>query len=318
MAQPPGSEPAADSTGPSLDAGPSRWQSASNVQQTAGTNRWQSMIASRAAATAAAAVPTPSTTSAPVASTSPSGNAASQRQQTQVNARPVHDSTQPSSTTPVVRRTTQLNSILVSTVQKGNPVITHIRNVPWEYSEIVSDYQVGATSGVLYLSLRYHLLHPEYIHVRIQRMGHSYALRIMLVLCDVDNHQAAIRELTKTAAEAAKYLEMYKQLERKAPDVIKERVDSSYISHLTSALTSIRGVNKTDVVTLASNFGTFKNIVSAPAETLMTLPGLGDKKVKRLRDAFESPFLVQQAQAKRRVQQSAARDAGEAGLNELN
>lgn len=46
--------------------------------------------------------------------------------------------------------------------------------------------------------LRYHLLHPEYIHTRIKKLGHAYALRIMLVHCDVENHQAAIRELTKT------------------------------------------------------------------------------------------------------------------------
>lgn len=39
------------------------------------------------------------------------------------------------------------------------------------------------------------------------------------------------------------------------PDMIKERVDNDYMSHLNSALTSIRGVNKTDVLTLISNFG---------------------------------------------------------------
>lgn len=36
--------------------------------------------------------------------------------------------------------------------QKGNPVIGHIRQVPWEYGDIKCDYQVGATAGVLYLS----------------------------------------------------------------------------------------------------------------------------------------------------------------------
>jgi DNA repair protein Rad10 len=46
-------------------------------------------------------------------------------------------------------------------------------------------------------SLRYHLLHPEYIHTRIKALAHSYALRLMIVHCDVDNHQAAMRELTK-------------------------------------------------------------------------------------------------------------------------
>lgn len=37
--------------------------------------------------------------------------------------------------------------------------------------------------------------------------------------------------------------------------MIRERVDDSYMAHLTSALTSVRGVNKTDVTTLVSNFG---------------------------------------------------------------
>lgn len=45
--------------------------------------------------------------------------------------------------------------------------------------------------------LRYHLLHPEYIHGRIKNLGQSYGLRLMIVHCDVDNHQAAMRELTK-------------------------------------------------------------------------------------------------------------------------
>jgi len=57
------------------------------------------------------------------------------------------------------------------------------------------------------------------------------------------------------AQEVGRYLETYKQFERKPPDLIKERVDDSYMAHLTSALTSVKGVNKTDVTTLVSNFG---------------------------------------------------------------
>jgi len=45
--------------------------------------------------------------------------------------------------------------------------------------------------------IRYHLLHPEYVHTRIADLGQSYSLRIVLVHCDADNHTAAMRELTK-------------------------------------------------------------------------------------------------------------------------
>lgn len=55
-------------------------------------------------------------------------------------------------------------------------------------------------------------------------------------------------------------METYKQFERKPPDLIKERVDNSYMAHMTSALTSVRGVNKTDVTTLVSNFGVRQNV----------------------------------------------------------
>ena len=34
-------------------------------------------------------------------------------------------------------------------------------------------------------SLRYHRLHPEYIHQRIERLGLSYNLRILLLMCDI-------------------------------------------------------------------------------------------------------------------------------------
>ena len=35
------------------------------------------------------------------------------------------------------------------------------------------------------ISLRYHRLHPEYILTRIEKLGQSYNLRILLILCDV-------------------------------------------------------------------------------------------------------------------------------------
>ena len=94
------------------------------------------------------------------------------------------------------------NSIIINPCQRLNPIVECIRNVPKEFGEITPDYQVGRTTGVLFLrfflviywfylwteyhrSLRYHRLHPEYIHQRIERLGHSYNLRILLLMCDI-------------------------------------------------------------------------------------------------------------------------------------
>ncbi|EED78769.1 predicted protein, partial [Postia placenta Mad-698-R] len=186
---------------------------------------------------------------------------------------------------------------------RGNPVLEHIRNVGKEVREIVADYQVGRTTGVLFLSLRYHRLHPEYIHKRIEELGNSYNLRILLLMCDVSEHQEPIRELTKiclinnitimvawTPEEAGFYLSTYKQFEHKPPDLIKERVDKSYHAMLRTALTSISKVNKTDVETLRTSFGSFAAISRATTEQLQNLPGFGQVKAKRVVDALEKPF----------------------------
>lgn len=49
-----------------------------------------------------------------------------------------------------------VNSLLMSMrngrKQKGNPVIQSIRSVPWEWGDVKCDYQVGPTTGVLFLS----------------------------------------------------------------------------------------------------------------------------------------------------------------------
>ncbi|KAH8080281.1 DNA repair protein rad10 [Cristinia sonorae] len=195
------------------------------------------------------------------------------------------------------------NNIIVNPCQRGNPILECVKNVGKEFGDIVVDYQVGRTTGVLFLSLRYHRLHPEYIHQRIERLGHAYNLRILLLMCDVTEHQEPIRELTKiclvnnitimvawTPEEAGFYLTTYKQFEHKPPDLIKERVDKDYPTVLRNALTSISKVNKTDVETLRTSLGSVAAIARASSDRLQNLPGFGQVKVKRIKDAFEKPF----------------------------
>jgi len=199
------------------------------------------------------------------------------------------------------------NRILVNPCQKGNPVLLNIRNIAWEYSNIVPDFQVGETSCVLYLSLKYHRLHPEYIFRRIEELGNRYLLRILLIFVDVTHNQSFIRELTKltmdnnitvvvswSVEESGRYLETFKSYENKPPDLIKEKVDNDYYSKLTDFLTQVKSVNKTDVLTLISNYGTVKRIVEASPTSLVSCSGFGDQKANRLANAFREPFIVKE------------------------
>jgi DNA excision repair protein ERCC-1 len=92
--------------------------------------------------------------------------------------------------------------------------------------------------------------------------------------------------------EAAQYLETYKLYENKSADTIKERVDEKDPkAQLANCLLKIKGVNKTDVATLASTFGSMRGIISASMAELAMCPGIGPVKVRRIFDAFHAPFL---------------------------
>ncbi|ELU40907.1 Rad10 domain-containing protein [Rhizoctonia solani AG-1 IA] len=166
-------------------------------------------------------------------------------------------------------------------------------------------YNRGLSGWLYHRSIisKYHHLHPQYIFSRFEKLGKNYDNRILLILCDVvssmspfacffltapkSEHQSSIKELTK---EVGQYLATYKLYEFKSHQIIKERVDNDYQSVLRAALTTVRGVNKTDVMTLKTNFGSFSNIAHAATEDMQLCPGFGPTKVRRLYEAFNRPF----------------------------
>lgn len=85
----------------------------------------------------------------------------------------------------VNKNISKTNCVLVNPKQRGNPILKSISNVPWEFDDsIIPDYVVGATAGILYLSLRYHQLNPDYIHNRLKELGKRFELRVLLVQVD--------------------------------------------------------------------------------------------------------------------------------------
>lgn len=195
------------------------------------------------------------------------------------------------------------NAIIVSRRQQGNPILKHIRNVRWAFGDIVPDYLLGQNTCALYLSLRYHLLHPDYIYYRIRELQKGFKLRVVLCHVDLEDVIKPLHEVTRTALlhdctllcgwsveECARYLETIKIYENKPADIIQERTDNDYLSRLSNTLTTVRHVNKSDVVSLGSTFGTLSGIMGASMEELARCPGIGERKVKRLYDTFHEPF----------------------------
>ncbi len=200
------------------------------------------------------------------------------------------------------------SAILVSTRQKGNPILNYVRSLPWEYSDIPCDYVLGATTCALFLSLKYHRLHPEYIYSRIRALGKLYNLRILLTMIDITNHEEALKELSKTsminnltlilcwsAQEAGRYLEIFKSYEHASPASIRAHQAESYKESLTEFVTTPRSINKTDAASLISNFGTLRAAVNAQPEELALVPGWGEKKIKAWCSTMRENFRVKKA-----------------------
>lgn len=202
------------------------------------------------------------------------------------------------------------SAILVSPRQKGNPLLKSIKAVPWEYSDIPADYVLGLTTCAFFLSIKYHRLHPEYIYNRIRQLQGKYQLRILLTLVDVDDHEEPLRELSKTslinnvtvmlcwsAAEAARYIELYKTYEHASPasTAIRGQRAETYGDRMVAFVTAPRSVNKTDAVGLVSNFGSLRTAVNARPEEVALVAGWGEKKVKRWCGAVREPFRVKKA-----------------------
>ncbi|TRY97248.1 hypothetical protein DNTS_013729 [Danionella cerebrum] len=188
-----------------------------------------------------------------------------------------------------------------NSIVRGNPILKFVRNVPWEFGEVVPDYVLGRTTCALFLSVRYHNLNPNYIHERLKQLGQSFTLRVLLVQKDAHH---ALKELARISImadctlilswspeEAGRYLETYKSYEKKPADLLKEQVEKNYLSQVTDCLTTVKSVNKTDAMTLLSTFSTLEGIIKASKEELVLCPGLGPQKAKRLYDVLHQPFI---------------------------
>uniref|UniRef100_A0A2K5PLB4 ERCC excision repair 1, endonuclease non-catalytic subunit n=1 Tax=Cebus imitator TaxID=2715852 RepID=A0A2K5PLB4_CEBIM len=172
------------------------------------------------------------------------------------------------------------NSIIVSPRQRGNPVLKFVRNVPWEFGDVIPDYVLGQSTCALFLSLRYHNLHPDYIHARLQNLGKNFALRVLLIQVDVKDPQQALKELAKmciladctlilawSPEEAGRYLETYKAYEQKPADLLMEKLEQDFVSR------------------------SLEQLIAASREDLALCPGLGPQKARRLFDVLHEPFL---------------------------
>ncbi|KAM3721498.1 Katanin p60 ATPase-containing subunit A-like [Dirofilaria immitis] len=198
--------------------------------------------------------------------------------------------------------------------QEGNPVLKYIRNVPFEWADIKADFEAGKELGVLYLSLKWHKLHPNYIETRISSDGIGYAIKILLVLVNVEPRHI-LRELNLfcyrtnwtlmlcySAEEAAEYLEnLYisrNRNEQSAVNAMRERKrkrlclsdDDNELHQAIKFLTVVRSLTISDAQCLIATFGNIRKIANADIDRLLLCPGLGPAKARNIHSFFRTTF----------------------------
>ncbi|KAG0683353.1 ssDNA endonuclease and repair protein rad10 [Pichia californica] len=207
------------------------------------------------------------------------------------------------------------NQIQVSKSQMGNPLLEYL-NVYQMNSKIKDvDYVVNSKCVVLFLSLRYHKLHPEYIYNKLKKVTYNLedTLRVLLLYVDIEDFQDTVRELDKlclfnkltlilawTNEQCATYLQNLKYVEKEASkqiiqgsrtkdeDVIAN--EGKYLERVMNTVSSIKSVSQSDAKRLLIKYGSVRGIIEANADELPDIQGLGQLKVNRLLKTFNGSF----------------------------
>lgn len=216
----------------------------------------------------------------------------------------------PSSAEKIAPQPRAPGTILVNWKQKENPLLKSLRGPRAFDDSIEPDYVLGRGICAIFLSLKYHNLYPNYIYDRYKALGKSYTLRLLLILVDIGDVKAPLKEMTKFAIltestlmlawsyeEAARYLELYKAFENKSPEIIMEKQLANNkgtvgaYECVIEAIAGVKKINKTDAISLVSTFESLDRLMRATPEKLSLCPGLGPQKAEQLAALFNKPFV---------------------------
>lgn len=221
------------------------------------------------------------------------------------------------------------NIILANSNQSKNPLIKNLQNVRVVFNDSISPahFLLYDSCCAIFLSLKYHVIHPNYIYDRINDLQNRYQLKLLLVMIDHVIYEKSLKELTIVAIrtnftllpawtyeEAAHHIENYRLNSDSTPDIIMGRMNgtnrtgqsssesgtlkkndpssnNSLRQNLVETLTTIKSVNRTDAVTLLSAFETFDSLIRANTDELTVCSGISMLKARRLHSTFNKPFI---------------------------
>ncbi|KAH9258032.1 hypothetical protein BASA81_003595 [Batrachochytrium salamandrivorans] len=200
--------------------------------------------------------------------------------------------------------------IVCNANQRGNRVLRHLAPQTIETSPNPTelfDFLISPSIALLFLSLSFHNLHPDYLFARMEPLKRAgYKFLGLLVLVDSEsNYELGLTKIQSLAIanqfttllafseeEAARYLENFKLLQNKPADDIEGRRAVDYLPRCIDALGKISLVNKRDTCTLLRNFKSMSAVMQSQPEELAMCHGLAHTKATRMHHVFNQPFFT--------------------------
>jgi DNA excision repair protein ERCC-1 len=192
--------------------------------------------------------------------------------------------------------------LTISKRQEKNPLIPLLSVAQSEWSDTtVADYSIGRDIAVLFLTLKYHRLHPEYLSTRIRDFRGSFPVRILLFLINDENPDQIISKLTVLSIannmnlmlafdyeEAARWIiSLYTTQDAPVDDL---KASNETMHEIAVDSLNALGTSKKEAESLLTELPSLGEIICSSKETLRKSCVLSDKKVDNFLAAVEEPF----------------------------
>jgi len=190
-------------------------------------------------------------------------------------------------------------SLTVSSRQKGNPLLNSISqgSIVWSDSTL-ADYSIGFEIAALFLSLKYHRLHPDYFSTRIKNMIGNFNTRVLLVLVDIENPDNLISSLTSICLasnisillafsyeEAARWISSMIGSHNVSLEDLKASMDSP-IEMAINSLHSL-GISRKDAEKLIDSLGSVEACYHADVEVIAGITSMKKEQAEAFIKAFQ-------------------------------
>lgn len=192
--------------------------------------------------------------------------------------------------------------ITISNLQKKNPLIKILETAKINWTDnSACDYSISTLIGVLFLSLKYHRTHPEYLTGRVSKFNGSYKSRVLLLVVDGKGPDKAISKLNTYCIdnnmnlvlafdyeEAGRWLLTMYNMQEAQTDELKASNETNF-DIAVDALNAI-GISKKDAASLLELYGSLADCILQPRESLAETGLLSDNKIEQFIAAKVSPF----------------------------